>query len=266
MWIPKTFLHAYKWLEIYVGMCRSCDALLSVCSCPRRRHQSLLAVFFFYFFSLSLVTRGQEIWAWPWAQSHLGSLDVMAVCRDANRWISDKNTGAPFPIHFLLFSPTRFSLVSVFLLRSDSFPRSRFLPLSSSPTLSRLPVKTGGDPGCLVSGTSAAGCSDNRENFFYFIWVSHLCTSPIECEIGEVGRTEPARGFRHRWQGSYASPKNCVPALLWLLVNFQPFYQRCYKNSILKALSVGEIESDAKKNHLSYCCFLIFRHPSRSVL
>lgn len=50
MWIPKTFLHAYKWLEIYVGMCRSCDALLSVCSCPRRRHQSLLAVFFFISF------------------------------------------------------------------------------------------------------------------------------------------------------------------------------------------------------------------------
>lgn len=134
-----------------------------------------------------------------------------------------------------------FCLALILSLAQGSFPPS------SSTTLSRLPVKTGGDPGCLVSGTSAAGCSDNRENFFYFIWVSHLCTSPIECEIGEVGRTEPARGFRHRWQGSYASPKNCVPVLLWLLVNFQPFHQRCYKNSILKALSVGEIESDAKK-------------------
>lgn len=152
------------------------------------------------------------------------------------------------------------------------------LARGSSPTLSRLPVKTGGDPGCLVSGTSAAGCSDNRENFFYFIWVSHLCTSPIECEIGEVGRTEPARGFRHRWQGSYASPKNCVPALLWLLVNFQPFYQRCYKNSILKALSVGAIESDAKKKSIFHTvafsfsgthhdlCFKSFSLPFRVAL
>lgn len=136
------------------------------------------------FFFLS-VTHGQEIWAWPWAQSHPRSLDVMAVCRGTNRWISDQNTGAVFPFRFLRSSPSLFSItpppVSVFLPRSDSFSHSGSLPTTPSllPPERLTRVSRLRDP--------TVGCSDKRENFFYFIRVSHLCTPPIECEIGGVG-------------------------------------------------------------------------------
>lgn len=61
--------------------------------------------------------------------------------------------------------------------------------------------------GDLVWETSVVGCSDNWENspfrFFptYFVWLTHLCTSPLECEIARVCQTKLAGCFPCKWQG-----------------------------------------------------------------
>lgn len=113
---------------------------------------------------------------------------------------------SPFSIshHLFLFSQSllaRFCL-SVLLcfflsLQLSSRPSSFSPPLFGDEVtrVSRLRNQCGGlfrQPGkCSISF------------FCYFIWVTHLCTSPLECEIAGVRRAELAGGFRCRWQGSH---------------------------------------------------------------
>lgn len=117
--------------------------------------------------------------------------------------------------HLFHFSQSMLAPFLFFSLALFLFPTLFSLSLSLSSET--------GWPRRLVLRTSAVGCSDNRENVpflffsFYLVWVTHLCTSPLECEIARVCRTELAGGFRCRWQGSHILLET---ALLWVLVNF----------------------------------------------
>lgn len=82
---------------------------------------------------------------------------VVALHRGAASWISAENTGAPFA----LFIAAASSFLDQVLLS----PR---LPLPTPPSFPPLSLQTGW-PRCLVSGTGAPGCSDNRENIPFLI-------------------------------------------------------------------------------------------------
>lgn len=163
-------------------------------------------------------------------RGHIHTAWMSRLCAEAQTaGYQIRTQGATFPIHFLLFS-TLFSITPPPPLPCFSL----CLPLTPKPPLSKPPLllfslKTGVTRVSRLRNQCGWVCSDNRENFFYFIWVSHLCTSPIECEIGEAGRTEPAGGFSTQMTAIVRSLKNCVPVLLWLLANFQPFYRWCCK-------------------------------------
>lgn len=129
-------------------MCRSCDALhpvLSGCSCPRRRRQGLLAVFFYFFFPSS-VTRGQEIWAWPWAH-HISAPWMSWLCAEA------QTVGYQIRTQGLLFQSTFFfshrhvshSFLSFCLALILSLARG-FPPLPSLPDSLPSPCEDGGLP------------------------------------------------------------------------------------------------------------------------
>lgn len=165
-------------------------------SCPLRRHQALLVVF--------SVTHGQEIWAWPRAQSHLHSLDMSWLCTEVQTAGYQIRTqglffhSTPFVYHHLfLFSQSLFALCFFLSLLLSSYSSSFYPSLFGDGVtqVSRLRNECGG------LFRQAGKCSIS--SFFYFIWVTHLCTSPLECEIAGVCQTGLAQGFWRRLQGSY---------------------------------------------------------------
>lgn len=129
-----------------------------------------------------------------------------------------RTQGLSFHSPFLLFSPSLFSFLSHSLPLSVSLCFFLSLQLSSypsffSPPPSPLLFSLTGWPGCLISGTSAVGCSDNRENVpFLFFLLLHLSKSPLHLSIRVWDcKSLPDRAgwrFGCRWQGSYVVLKN----------------------------------------------------------
>lgn len=132
------------------------------------------------------VTHGQEIWAWPRAQSHLSCLDVMAVRRGTNCWISDWSTGPLFlTISFSFLNHS--SPVYVFLSCSASFSHSSSLfPALLLLLFSLVSLRRRGDPGVSSQESVRWVVQTTGKMFHFFFFFSlllHLSNSPLHLSI-----------------------------------------------------------------------------------
>lgn len=167
------------------------------------------------------VTHGQEIWAWPRAQSHLHSLDMSWLCTEAQTaGYQIRAQGlffhsALFVYRHRLFSQSLFSLCFFLslLLSSHSSLSSPSLFGDGVTQVSRLRNEYGG----FVQTTG--------KMFHFSFLLLHLSNSPLHLSIRVWDCRSlpdwPGSRFLTQITGIICSLKNCASALLWVFVNLQ---------------------------------------------